>query len=708
MSINDITDETPRIQYVAAAAQTDFDFPFPIFDESDLVVDVDGVTKVIETDYTVTVEEHDEDPDEVGDDRGGLIEFVEPMVGGEIVTIYRSTAIQRVTDMQQNGPWTSAAVNDEFDRLTVIAQELKVATQRSLRIPMTANVDDADIELDPANWANKYMTFDSDGKPTPAELTISGVITQEIVGAALYPRTQAEISVGVTPSDYAYPEGYVYRYGAVADDVIDAVAAINKAHLVLAAAGGGTVVFGPGTYRLTATTTHSVVVPVAAADFQPDTQSMTCHVLLDGLSNIRWQGNGTTLKSVTDGGGAMFILDSVRNFECDGINLQSITAHNTTVVTTTGMNGFAITSQDRDSFNIKFTNMVADDVYIPVYCFGDAGSSFRVRGVTVDNLYHDKGVYTLAFHNNGDNVRASGVHSSDAFREYFIYGVSQHDVSITSDTANSGFASNIKAYDRDTVGIKYRLKTSKNSSNYNVNVESQHAPGVQATPARVIDLDLHIDNVEATTGNEKAVGFQYYRDNTPTATSSNNLWTGIKLSGVHRSLPGIDTEQTGALAAYGSLNTDDLVLLSGFKGDLFVQTGFLDSKQEYITFTPALTFGGASTGLTYSSRTGECWRDGNFIEVLYDFTLSAKGSSTGTAAVSLPFASSVFNALNALFIGIGENMASLSGPISGFVEKGAGDQIVFQQQGASDMATLTEANFTDTSRVQIHARYPVA
>jgi hypothetical protein len=435
---------------------------------------------------------------------------------------------------------------------------------------------------------------------------------------------------------------------------------------------------------------------------------MPYHVLMDGLSNIRWVGNGTTLKSVTDGGGAMFLLDSVRNFSTEGINIQSITVHNTTVVTTTGMNGFAITSQDRNSFNLRFANMEATDVYIPVYVFGDEDSAFRVRGVVIDNLYHDKGVYTLAFHNNGDNVRASGVHSSDAFREYFVYGVSQHDVSITSDTANGGFASNIKAYGRDTVGIKYRLKTSKNSSNWNVNVESQHNVAAQATPARIIDLDLHVDNIEATGGNEKAVGFVYYQDEVAQATSSNNIWTGIKLSGVHRSLPDIDTEQTGALAAYGDLNVDDLVLLSGFKGDLFKQTGFLDSKQEYITFTPALTFGNAATGMTYSSRIGECWRDGNFIEALYDLTLSAKGSSTGTARITLPFTSSSFNATNALFICIGENMASLASAISGFVEKGAGDQIVFQQQGASDMASLDETNFTDTSRIQIHVRYPLA
>ena len=53
-SIDNVTDVSPRVQYTAAAAQTDFDYAFPIFAGADLTVDVDGVTKTLTTDYTVS------------------------------------------------------------------------------------------------------------------------------------------------------------------------------------------------------------------------------------------------------------------------------------------------------------------------------------------------------------------------------------------------------------------------------------------------------------------------------------------------------------------------------------------------------------------------------------------------------------------------------------------------------------------------------
>lgn len=70
------------------------------------------------------------------------------------------------------------------------------------------------------------------------------VLSAAIIGAILYPRTAAEISAGVTPTNYAYPPGDVRRYGAVGDDSTDCTAAIQAAISV-----GGDVYFVGGTYR---------------------------------------------------------------------------------------------------------------------------------------------------------------------------------------------------------------------------------------------------------------------------------------------------------------------------------------------------------------------------------------------------------------------------------------------------------------------------
>ena len=156
MSIDNIADLTPRVQYTAAAAQTGFPYPFPIFADADLVVDVDGTTKVLMTDYTVSG---------AGDDTGGNVTLLSACVGGEIVTIYRDIAIQRLTDMQQNGPWTSASVNDEFDRMTLVDQQLESRIGRAIRFQLTDALNDTDSVLTAEDVANKVLMFDSDGKP---------------------------------------------------------------------------------------------------------------------------------------------------------------------------------------------------------------------------------------------------------------------------------------------------------------------------------------------------------------------------------------------------------------------------------------------------------------------------------------------------------------------------------------------------------------
>jgi hypothetical protein len=56
------------------------------------------------------------------------------------------------------------------------------------------------------------------------------------------------------------------------------------------------------------------------------------------------------------------------------------------------------------------------------------------------------------------------------------------------------------------------------------------------------------------------------------------------------------------------------------------------------TFTPTLSFGGGSTGITYSSQIGKYWRIGSMIFFNITINLTNKGSSTGVAKVNgLPY-----------------------------------------------------------------------
>lgn len=246
MSIDTINDLPPRVQYIASASQTVFPYPFPIFQDADLAVEVNGVLQTLTTHYEVSGEE---------EDTGGNVTFVTGRTAGDIVTIYRQTVLERNSDFQLNGPMFSTSVNDEFDKLIIIAQELRAAIRRCLRIPFSAEVVDADVELSPISaWANKYITLDADGKPQPAEL-VAGTITQSIIGGLLNPQTAAEDSVDVVPSNTASKEGYLQRYGGVGDGTTISTLALVNAAAQNAATGGVSVKISGGTYRIAANTT---------------------------------------------------------------------------------------------------------------------------------------------------------------------------------------------------------------------------------------------------------------------------------------------------------------------------------------------------------------------------------------------------------------------------------------------------------------------
>lgn len=238
MSIDSVLDNGSRIQYVASAAQTDFDYPFAIFAEGDIIVDVDGVVQALTTDYTVTG---------VEDDNGGTVSLVVALAGGEIVTLYRDTAIERTSDFLANGPNASSAMNDELDRIIVIAQELETRIGRALRIPFSANVDASELELDPTTYASKVLTFDADGKPEPGVLSAT-TMSQSIIAGLLFPRTTAEIAAGITPVDYSVmshdkcgyfmPERYALN---TTPGTTVMQTGVERAITVAVQAGGGTV-----------------------------------------------------------------------------------------------------------------------------------------------------------------------------------------------------------------------------------------------------------------------------------------------------------------------------------------------------------------------------------------------------------------------------------------------------------------------------------
>lgn len=126
-----ITQQNPRNVSVAAPGATVFPYDFKVLADTDLLVQVDGVTKAVGVDFTLSG---------VGMDAGGNITFLAPLVGGETVMRKREMPFQRLTDFQALGDLRSATLNNDQDAPVMMAQQLRDDYERALRVPASTPV----------------------------------------------------------------------------------------------------------------------------------------------------------------------------------------------------------------------------------------------------------------------------------------------------------------------------------------------------------------------------------------------------------------------------------------------------------------------------------------------------------------------------------------------------------------------------------------
>jgi len=121
----------------------------------------------------------------------------------------------------------------------------------------------------------------------------------------------------------------------------------------------------------------------------------------------------------------------------------------------------------------------------------------------------------------------------------------------------------------------------------------------------------------------------------------------------------------------------------------------LDDYEEG-AWTPALKFGGNSTGMTISA-TGKYTKIGNVVYWTCDFALSAKGSSTGSATITgLPFTS--FNGTYSPAVVWAYDMASLTGSIIYRVASNSTTIDIYQYDATGSNNVVTQANFNNASQ----------
>ena len=132
----------------------------------------------------------------------------------------------------------------------------------------------------------------------------------------------------------------------------------------------------------------------------------------------------------------------------------------------------------------------------------------------------------------------------------------------------------------------------------------------------------------------------------------------------------------------------------------------LDDYEEG-TFTPGISFGAGTTGITYNAQLGSYTKIGNRVICSMYVELTAKGSSTGQVRVTgLPF--TIGNSSNNYGgAGLRINQISSTGIIQGYPELNTTSLLFEQVSTAGTMTTLTDANFGATSSLMISVQYHV-
>jgi hypothetical protein len=126
----------------------------------------------------------------------------------------------------------------------------------------------------------------------------------------------------------------------------------------------------------------------------------------------------------------------------------------------------------------------------------------------------------------------------------------------------------------------------------------------------------------------------------------------------------------------------------------------LDDYEEG-TWTPALQFGFASTGITYATQLGTYTKIGNLVQARFTIVLSSKGAATGNATVDgLPFTANAGGSAATIFA---SNFAA-NAPQIGYAG-GSTNYVVLTAFNASGTVINVNTDFANNTRIDMWVEY---
>jgi len=160
-----ISSDVNRWSYPVNNGVTTFSYGNKIFTETDLKVYVDSVLQTVNTDFTVTG---------IGSEGGGSVVLTAPPAGPFSVVIVRDVPKTQGTDLPLGGVFPASAVEDVFDKVTVLAQQNSDRIDRALVLAET-DPDPIDTLPDKTSRSSKFLSFDAAGDPIASAGSADGL-----------------------------------------------------------------------------------------------------------------------------------------------------------------------------------------------------------------------------------------------------------------------------------------------------------------------------------------------------------------------------------------------------------------------------------------------------------------------------------------------------------------------------------------------------
>lgn len=489
------------------------------------------------------------------------------------------------------------------------------------------------------------------------------LITQDLIGNALYPRTTAEISAGVTPTDKSKtPDIQVIdarRYGfSTAASAATNVTALTNALAVATAAGGGIVRMPSGNFSINS----KITIP--------------SNTTLQGSSRGFGSYSSTVLEYTGTGGIAIQIdgfysgLESFSLWNANTgaigifLNATQTTIERVTVMPKNGSAGWSVAGIQIDTSATTFTHYMHR-----VYVWGNNRGIDVSRGnnIVLDHCFIESN-NTNVLVGNTSNVVNMTICNGSVIELFGTGHGAETDTSVSVNViACSNFVCRDSYFEVNGGGV--------------AGCTTQR--GIKLAAVDGADICANFFSTP-NASNPATIAVEIASSSAlAVEVGGGNLFSGFSAAGVSTS-------------SSGSLTQVQFGLNRATDGTPVVYDN---------TFTPGITFGGGSTGIAYGTRIGRYQRIGDWIHFEIIIILSTKPSSTGTLRVTgLPATSNSTTGNQPAVAVMGSVLNSISGALMCLVRNNDTALQIFYL-GTGTITELTDTNFNNTSELHISGKY---